>query len=119
MQTCYHNKWSEPEAEASKERQPSTMRCTRRLGGRLIYLYHTRMNIAYSVDVNNQFMHNPKKVHLQTTYWVLNYLKGTPPKSIIFIKEIPDNYWNSILIQTTLDQQWVEEKQETEYGDLI
>ena len=37
------------------------------LVGRLIYLSHTRPNIAYVVSVISQFMHSPKKVHLQTS----------------------------------------------------
>ena len=36
-----------------------------RLVGRLIYLAHTRPNIAYSVSVISQFMHGPSEIHLQ------------------------------------------------------
>ena len=39
-----------------------------RLVGILIYLSHTRLDIAYAVSVINQFMHNPKEVHLQAAY---------------------------------------------------
>ena len=42
-----------------------------RLIGRLIYLSHTRPDIAYEVNVISQFMHNPKEVHLQATHWIL------------------------------------------------
>ena len=34
------------------------------LVGRLIYLSHTRPDIAYAMTVINQFMHSPKEVHL-------------------------------------------------------
>ena len=34
------------------------------LVGKLIYLAHTRPDIAYSVSVISQFMHDPRKIHL-------------------------------------------------------
>lgn len=57
-----------------------------RLLGRLIYLLHTRLVIAYAVSVINQFMHNHKNVHLQAAYKVLFYLKVTLGKGIMFKK---------------------------------
>jgi hypothetical protein len=35
-----------------------------RLVGRLIYLLHSRPNIAYAVSVVNQFMHSPGESHM-------------------------------------------------------
>ena len=35
-----------------------------RLVGRLIYLAYTRLDIAYSVSVINQFMHDTREIHL-------------------------------------------------------
>lgn len=56
----------------------------RQLLGKLIYLSHTRPDIAYSVSVVSQFMHNPKDIHLQAVYHILQYLKGNPGSGILF-----------------------------------
>ncbi|KAK2990953.1 hypothetical protein RJ640_002961, partial [Escallonia rubra] len=55
-----------------------------RLVGKLIYLSHTRPDIAFAVSVISQFMHSPKKKHLDAVYGVLRYLKGTPGKGLFF-----------------------------------
>ena len=39
-----------------------------RLVRKLICLSHTLPNIAYSMSVVSQFMHNPREVHLQVVY---------------------------------------------------
>jgi hypothetical protein len=57
-----------------------------RLVGKLIYLAHTRPDIAYAVSVVSQFMHNPKDSHLQAVYRLLRYLKSTPGKGILYKK---------------------------------
>ena len=55
-----------------------------RLVGKLIYLAHTQHDIAYSVSIITQFMHDPMKIHLQAAYRVLHYLKGSLGKGILF-----------------------------------
>jgi len=57
-----------------------------RLVGGLIYLSQTQPDIAYTVYVVSQFMHNPKEVHLQVVHRILHYLKATPGKGILFKK---------------------------------
>ena len=42
-----------------------------KLVGKLIYLSHTRSDIAYAVGVVSQFMHNPKENHLRVVYRIL------------------------------------------------
>ena len=55
-----------------------------RLVGKLIYLSHTRPDITFAVSLVSQFMHCPREVHLQATYRILHYLKGTPGRGILY-----------------------------------
>nr|KYP52900.1 Retrovirus-related Pol polyprotein from transposon TNT 1-94 [Cajanus cajan] len=55
-----------------------------RLVGRLIYLSHTRPDVAFAVSLVSQFMHQPKEVHLQAALRIVQYLKGTPGRGILF-----------------------------------
>ena len=72
--------------EEAKEEPMVNKRMYQRLVGRLIYLAHTRPDIAYLVRVISQFMHDPREPHLQASNRVLHYFKGNPRKEILFKK---------------------------------
>ena len=57
-----------------------------RLVGKLIYLSHTRPNIAFVVGVVSQFMHVPRETHLEAVFRILGYLKSSPRKGLYFSK---------------------------------
>lgn len=44
--------------------------------GKLIYLPHTRPDIAFSVSVVSQFIHSPYEEHLKEIHRILRYLLG-------------------------------------------
>ena len=58
-----------------------------RLVGKLIYLSHTRPDIAFVVSLVSQFMHNPKEDHLQAVFRIFRYLKGSPGRGLLFSKQ--------------------------------
>jgi transposase InsO family protein len=72
--------------EAYADHTPTNVDRYQRLVGKLIYLAHTRPDIAYAVSVVSQFMHSPKEEHLEAVLRILRYLKGTPGKGIVFRK---------------------------------
>ena len=57
-----------------------------RLVGRLIYLSHTRPDIAFAVSVVSQCIHSSGSEHFETAYRILKYLKGSPRKGLLFEK---------------------------------
>ena len=57
-----------------------------RLVGRLMYLTHTRPDLAYALSVVSQYMHNPREQHMNAIMPILRYLKNAPGKGILFTK---------------------------------
>ncbi|KAI3703311.1 hypothetical protein L1987_73276 [Smallanthus sonchifolius] len=73
-----HKLHMEPNGElADKERY-------QRLVGKLIYLSHTRPDIAYAVGAVSQFMHQPQVAHMEAVQRILKYLKGTTGHGVLF-----------------------------------
>ena len=68
--------------------------------GKLIYLAHTRPNIAFAVSCMSQFKHSPYKSHLDAVYRILKYLKGTPGRGLMFKKNEGRN------IEVYVDVDW-------------
>ncbi|RVW19641.1 Retrovirus-related Pol polyprotein from transposon RE1 [Vitis vinifera] len=59
-----------------------------RLVGRLMYLAHTRPDLAYALSVVSQYMHNPREQHMNAIMRILRYLKNAPGKGILFAKNV-------------------------------
>jgi len=49
-----------------------------RLVEKLVYLSHTRPDIAYAVSVVSQFMHHPRERHLRAMNRIIQYFKASP-----------------------------------------
>ena len=54
--------------------------------GKLIYLSHTRPDIAYAVGIVSKFMHRPQVEHMVAVLRILRYLKGTSNKGVFYAK---------------------------------
>ncbi|CAL8134074.1 unnamed protein product [Prunus armeniaca] len=65
---------------------PTNKEIYQRLVGRLIYLSHTRPDIAYAMSVVSQFMHSPSEDHMNAVLRILRYLKSAPGKGLMFSK---------------------------------
>jgi hypothetical protein len=57
-----------------------------RLVGRLMYLGHTRPDLAHALSVISQYMHNLGEQHMSAVMRILSYLKGSPGKGVYFEK---------------------------------
>lgn len=65
---------------------PTNKERYQRLVGKLIYLSHTRPDIAYAVSVVSRFMQSPSEDHMNAVYRILRYLKSSPGKGLFFGK---------------------------------
>ncbi|KAK2988057.1 hypothetical protein RJ640_001998 [Escallonia rubra] len=57
-----------------------------RLVGRLMYLAHTRPDLAYALSIVSQYMHNPGEQHMNAVLRILRYLKSAHGQGILFTK---------------------------------
>ena len=71
-----------------------------RLVGRLMYLAHTRPDLAYALTVVSQFMHNPGEQHMNSVMRILRYLKSAPGKGLMFTKK---EDWQNVSVYTDAD----------------
>ncbi|WJZ84318.1 hypothetical protein VitviT2T_003927 [Vitis vinifera] len=71
-----------------------------RLVGRLMYLAHTRPDLAYALSVVSQYMHNPREQHMNAVIRILRYLKNALGKGILFAKNVDHH---SIEVYTDAD----------------
>lgn len=53
---------------------------------KLIYLAHTMSHLTYAISVLSQFMHDPRGMYLQVVDLVLQYLKVTLERGLLFKK---------------------------------
>ncbi|CAA7408297.1 unnamed protein product [Spirodela intermedia] len=69
---------------AGGDSPPVNKESFQRLIEKLIYLNHTRPNVAYAVSSSSQFMNDPREIHLQAAYHILPYLKNTIGQGLLF-----------------------------------
>ncbi|CAA7410826.1 unnamed protein product [Spirodela intermedia] len=69
---------------AGGDSPPFNKESFQRLIGKLIYLNHTRPDVAYAVSSLSQFMNDPREIHLQAAYRIVEYLKNTVGQGLLF-----------------------------------
>ncbi|RVW80173.1 Retrovirus-related Pol polyprotein from transposon TNT 1-94 [Vitis vinifera] len=67
-----------------------------RLVERLMYLAHTRPDLAYALSVVSQYMHNPGEQHMNAVMRILRYLKNALKKGILFTKNVDHQSGNLV-----------------------
>ncbi|KAL5810082.1 hypothetical protein ACOSQ4_026650 [Xanthoceras sorbifolium] len=66
-----------------------------------MYLAHTRPDLAYPPSVISQFMHSPSEEHMKAVTRILQYLKSSPGKGIMFTQG------NMLSVEGYTDANWV------------
>ena len=79
---------------------PANKEQYQRLVGRLMYLARTRPDLAYSLSVVSQYMHSPSEEHMKAVFRILQYLKSSPGKGIMFTKGA------SLFVEGYTDADW-------------
>jgi hypothetical protein len=79
---------------------PTNKERYQRLVGKLIYLGHTRLDIAYVVSVVSQFMHVPSEAHIDAVNQILRCLKSTPRRGLMFSRH------GHLDIEGHTDEEW-------------
>lgn len=79
---------------------PTNKEQYQKLVGKLIYLSHTRPDIAYAVSVVSQYMQNPSEVHMDAVIRILRYLKYAPGRGLMFCKN------NHLNVEGYTDADW-------------
>ncbi|XP_075101609.1 secreted RxLR effector protein 161-like [Nicotiana tabacum] len=102
-----HTNWKEYEKLAD-------VRPYQRLVGKLLYLTITRTDLCCIVHVLSQFMHCPKKSHMEATVRVVRYIKGAPGLGLLMISK------QSTKLRAFCDRDWascpVSSRSMTGYG---
>ena len=65
---------------------PTNKERYQRLVGKLVYLSHTRPDIAYAMSLVSQFMHCPSEDHMSEVVRILQYLKSSPGRRLMFTR---------------------------------
>ena len=73
-------------AEQHEKDAPINKTLFQRLIGRLLYLNHTRPDIAFAVNSLSQFMNDPRESHQGAADRILAYLKGSIRQGLLFKK---------------------------------
>jgi hypothetical protein len=80
--------------------RPVDRECYQRIVGKLIYLSHTRPDIAFAVSIVSQFMHDPRSSHMDAVTRILRYLKGCPAKGLLYTRQ------SSLQVECYTDADW-------------
>ncbi|XP_059275216.1 uncharacterized mitochondrial protein AtMg00810-like [Lycium ferocissimum] len=79
--------------EELHDQVPTNKARYQRLVGRLMYLSHTRPDIAYAVSVVSRFMHNPSEVHMNAVIRIMRYLSQHQEEASCFLRITIQKLW--------------------------